>query len=276
MKTSPLPCILTIAGSDSGGGAGIQADLKTAAALGGYACTAVTAITVQNTQGVTDIYPVPATIVAGQIHAVMDDLRPAAIKTGMIPNADVAQVIAQALTAYPHIPVVIDPVIRSGTGRRLMDDPVKDILRHSLFPLATLVTPNTDEAAALTGYPVNTVTDMERAARQLLRAGCQAVLVKGGHLPGATIDHVLATADGEVLRISTPRIDSPHLHGTGCTLSAAIAILLAGKKSLYEAVTLAINFVQQAIEHGRELHIGKGSGPLHHFFHLQQPIRYGS
>ncbi len=257
------PVVLSIAGSDSGAGAGIQADLKTVSALGGYAATAITAITAQNTQGVQAVYPLPPEAVAKQIEAVMTDLQPDAVKIGMVQNAAIVGTIADSLQQYPVRHVVYDPVMISTSGRRLMDDDCLGAIRTQLFPLCSLLTPNLHEASLLTGQTLATVDDMERAALQLSQQYATAVLVKGGHLAGNQMCDVLC--DGErTTRHILEKVDSPNLHGTGCTLSSALATFLAYGLPLHEAVERAKNYVHCAIEKGRHLAIGQGNGPLEH------------
>lgn len=265
MKT--YPCVLTIAGSDCSGGAGIQADIKTISALGAYAASAITAITVQDTCGVTGIHPVPAAFIAGQVEAVMTDLHPQAVKIGMIGGAEAACAVADALLRHRPPFVVLDPVMVSTSGRRLMDDGALQTLCQRLVPASTLLTPNLKEAEALTGLRIQTPQDMERAARDLLRLGGEAVLLKGGHLEGDEMCDVLLTASCPTPYIYTaPRIDSPNTHGTGCTLSSAIATFLALGHDLPEAVGRAKTYVHQAIEAGKDIHTGHGHGPLNHLF----------
>lgn len=263
------PVVLSIAGSDCSGGAGIQADLKTISALGAYAATAITAITVQNTQGVRTVESVPAAIVGAQVAAVMDDLRPDAIKIGMLTDADVVRTLRSTLTAYPPCPVVLDPVMVSTSGRRLLAEEAVEALVDELFPLCTLVTPNLAEAAVLTGQPVGDTATMKQAARRLLGLGCKAVLLKGGHLAGQTATDVLDTGT-EVHLLDAAHIESRNTHGTGCTLSSAIATFIALGKPLPEAVAEAKYFVHTAIEAGRDVQAGEGNGPLNHLFAPQR------
>jgi hydroxymethylpyrimidine/phosphomethylpyrimidine kinase len=263
------PSVLTIAGSDSGGGAGIQADIKTISALGCYATSAITAVTVQNTLGVTAIHTIPAAIVQGQITAVMNDVQPMAVKTGMIPDKELVRTIAAALRTYPGIPLIIDPVMIASSGHALVKEEMITAMQQELFPLAVLVTPNLDEAAVLAGFPVRDVQEMKRAAKQILSLGCQAVLVKGGHLKSNQVYDVYLDITGQEQVLQAPYITSHNLHGTGCTLSAAIASLVARGNSLVTAVALAKQYISQAIEAGREAVTGQGHGPLNHFFQPQ-------
>lgn len=263
------PVVLSIAGSDCSGGAGIQADLKTISALGAYAATAITAITVQNTRGVSAVVPVPAACVGAQVAAVMDDLRPDAIKIGMLTDAEVIRTLRATLLACPPCPVVLDPVMVSTSGRRLLAEEAVEALVSELFPLCTLITPNLAEAAVLTRHPIENTTDMQQAARRLLGLGCKAVLLKGGHLAGQTATDVLDTGT-EVRLLDAAHIESPNTHGTGCTLSAAIATFVALGHPLPEAVAEAKAFVHTAIEMGRDVQAGEGNGPLNHLFAPQK------
>lgn len=256
--------ILSIAGSDCSGGAGIQADIKTISALGGYAAAAITAITVQNTLGVQDVHFASADLVGRQIVAVMDDLQPAAIKIGMTGNAEIINEIARILHQYSPRQVVFDPVMVSTSGRKLMADEAMAAICTKLIPEVSLVTPNLHETEVLLQRPVHSIDDMEQAARLLYEKYQCAFLVKGGHLNGNDMCDVLY--DGAELNLfNSPRIHSKNRHGTGCTLSSAIATFLAQGASLYEAVEQAKEYVSYAIEAGKDLHIGQGNGPLWHF-----------
>lgn len=256
--------VLSIAGSDSSGGAGIQADIKAISALGGYAATAITAVTVQNTMGVQTVHPVPAELVGAQIRAVMEDLHPDAVKIGMTGTVDVIREIARLLRLYAPRQVVFDPVMVSTSGHSLLADEAVGAIGALLMPSVSLVTPNLHEAAVLLGRSVHSVEDMEDAARSLYaKYGC-AFLLKGGHLPGREMCDVLYDGD-RLSRFSGRHIPSRNLHGTGCTLSAAIATLLAQGASLHDAVGQAKSYVTAAIEAGKDLHLGQGNGPLWHF-----------
>lgn len=262
------PIVLTIAGSDSGGGAGIQADLKTFHAFGVFGVTAVTAVTAQSTLGVSAVHPMPVEIVSAQIEAVLDDLPPSAVKTGMLATASVVSATARALSARGLDSYVLDPVMISTSGHRLLDEEARATLVEELLPLARVVTPNIHEAQALTGRRVGTVAEMRAAARSLVRIGASAALVKGGHLPGEEAVDVLW--DGRDERVwRRPRIQSPGGHGTGCTLSAAIAANLGLGTSLVSAAARAIGYVARAIEHAPAL--GRGLGPIDHFVPVDPP-----
>ncbi len=266
--------VLTIAGSDPSGGAGIQADLKTISALGSYGASAITAITVQNTRGVTGIHAVPPAYVRGQIDAVMNDICPDAIKIGMIDNSEIAEAIADAVCHYRPRHVVFDPVMVSTSGQKLINDDTIAMLRTRLFPLATLITPNLQEAETLLGRTIGTTAEMERAAADLLAFGSGAVLIKGGHLTGETVADVLHTAGGCPIIYNGSRVESKNTHGTGCTLSSAIATLLAQGLTLEGAVAGAKDYVAQAIASGAEVAIGGGHGPVNHLFNpLRMVIR---
>jgi hydroxymethylpyrimidine/phosphomethylpyrimidine kinase len=255
----PRPRALTIAGSDSGGGAGIQADLKTFSALGVFGMTAITAVTVQNTKGVSSFEEISPTTVAGQIRAVAGDIGVDAAKTGMLASAGIVEAVAEAVgeTRLPNL--VVDPVFVSKHGHPLLADDAVGALIRLILPLATLVTPNLSEAGGLAGLDVDTREDMRRAAGAILNLGSRAVLVKGGHLEGDRAADLFA--DGAVEEwIEAERIDTPHTHGTGCTLSAAITAHLARGASLPDAVRAGKAFVTEAIRHA--LPLGEGIGPV--------------
>ena len=256
--------VLSIAGSDSGGGAGIQADLKTFSALGCYGMTAITAITAQNTLGVSGIHGVPPAALRAQIRAVLDDIGADAIKIGMLHTPEVVGVVAQALDDYRIAHVVLDPVMVATSGDRLMAQETVQVLVQALFPRATLVTPNLDETALLLGRPITQAAEFDAAAHDLMALGAPAVLLKGGHLACDEIVDVLATRDGLAQRWATPRIASHNVHGTGCTLSSAIAAHLALGASLPQAVADARRYVLASIEAGAAVRTGAGHGPLNH------------
>lgn len=264
------PSVLTIAGSDCSGGAGIQADIKSISALGAYAASAITSITVQNTCGVTGIHPVPADYVEGQIEAVMTDIVPQAVKIGMIGDVAVVDAIARSLERFRPRYVVLDPVMVSTSGCELSKNEVVTAMKDRLMTYATVITPNLTEAEVLTGHTVRTVSEMKTAARELLALGCRAVLVKGGHLQGDVMCDVLQTADEEQPYLFTAsHVDSHNTHGTGCSLSSAIATYLALGESVPSAVRKAKDFVHQGIVSACDVHIGQGHGPINHFF---QPL----
>jgi len=260
------PRLLTIAGSDSGGGAGIQADLKTFAALGCYGMTAITAITAQNTRGVTAIQALPASLLAQQMDAVAQDIGVDAVKIGMLHNAEAVLAVAAAIRRHGWTRVVLDPVMVATSGDALMARETVAVLVRELFPLAAVVTPNLDEAALLLGRPVTREAGLEAAAADLLALGARAMLLKGGHLAGDELVDVLLEAGRPPLRLAGARIASGNTHGTGCTLSSAIACHLALGSSLADAVRLARDYVREAILHGADVQTGGGHGPLNHGF----------
>ena len=253
--------VLVIAGSDSGGGAGLQADVKTITMLGGHAATAVTAVTVQDTLGVHAIFPISPEVVRAQGLAVLADIGADALKVGMLGDAALVDIAAELIDAAGDAPAVIDPVMTAKGGASLASHAAVQALRERLIPRAALLTPNAPEAEALTGLSVQTPDDLRRAGEALLEAGARAVLVKGGHLPGARVVDVLLTPAGET-RFESGRIDSRHTHGTGCTLASAIAAHLARGRSLETAVERARDYVRGAILHAPGF--GAGHGPLHH------------
>jgi hydroxymethylpyrimidine/phosphomethylpyrimidine kinase len=263
-----IPVVLTIAGSDSSAGAGIQADLKAISANGGYGASVLTAITAQNTRGVTAAAEVDLGLIRAQADAVFTDLRVAAVKTGMLASVAVIETVAKVLRDYRPPYYVLDPVMVSKTGFPLLAPDAVGALREMLLPVATLVTPNVHEAEALTGIPVRTPAEAEAAGRRIVAAGATAVLVKGGHLKERRATDVLVTPEGVRVFPGEP-IDARHTHGTGCTYSAAIATQLALGRSLEEAIGRAKAYVTEAIRGG--LPIGQGIGPTDHFFYLRQP-----
>jgi hydroxymethylpyrimidine/phosphomethylpyrimidine kinase len=268
--TARIPVALTIAGSDSSGGAGIQADLKTFSAFGVYGACAVTALTAQNTVGVHGVHPVPPAFVVAQIDAVLSDLAVGAIKTGMLASAAIVEAVALRLLACREVPLVVDPVMIATSGDSLLAPEAIGALRKRLIPLATLITPNIPEAAALLGQP-EAVSEAQAAdqARALLTLGCMAVLLKGGHGSGAQSTDVLATGDG-VVAFVRPRVATSATHGTGCTLSAAIAALLASGATLETAVERAKSYVWAALQSGRDLRLGRGHGPVDHLYAIRR------
>ncbi len=267
--TSSLPRyarVLSIAGSDSGGGAGIQADLKTFAALGCYGMTAITAITAQNTQGVRGIHGIPPEMLQAQIDAVMQDIGADAIKIGMLHAPEIVHVVADAIRRYGITKVVLDPVMVATSGDKLIHDETAAVLVRELFPLATVITPNLDEAGWLIGRKIEAVSDMEAAAQALLDMGAPHVLLKGGHLPGEWVVDLLAGKDGLRKELGSQRIHTHNGHGTGCTLSSAIAAHMALGFDLVAAVESARTYIVGAIASGAQVHTGQGHGPLNHGF----------
>ncbi|MBN9089119.1 MAG: bifunctional hydroxymethylpyrimidine kinase/phosphomethylpyrimidine kinase [Reyranella sp.] len=254
--------VLIVAGSDSGGGAGIQADIKAVTAMGGFAATAITALTAQNTQGVHGVVPVEPAFIAQQIEVVLTDIGADALKTGMLHSAEVIDAVVAALKKHaPGAPLVVDPVMVAKGGHRLLLNEAETALRDRLLPMAALLTPNLPEAEVLAGFPVRVEADMKRAADKLLALGAKAVLMKGGHLEGDRVIDLLVH-DGKVERFEEARIQSRSTHGTGCTLASAIAAGLAQKMSLRDAVTRARAYVREAIASAPGY--GRGHGPLNH------------
>ncbi len=260
-----LKQVLTIAGSDSGGGAGIQADLKAMSANGVFALSVVTAVTAQNTTGVTAVHDVPAAIVEAQMDAVFDDFDVAAVKTGMLSSAGTASLVGRALRRrrVPHL--VVDPVMVSKSGQALLQADAADALKRDLIPLASVVTPNVHEAERLTGLTIRSLADARQAAKALHELGCRHVLLKGGHLPDRPATDLFY--DGRFFTLYPGEwIDTPHTHGTGCTFAAALTAHLALDTPLSAAIEKAKRYVTEAIRHS--LPIGHGHGPTHHFYFL--------
>lgn len=259
--------VLTIAGSDSGGGAGIQADLKTFAALGCYGMSAITAITAQNTRGVEGIFALPPDFVVSQIATVLTDIGADAVKIGMLFSAPLIAAVAQELKKYDFGSLVLDPVMVAQSGDRLLQDDAVEALRRHLLPMADVVTPNLPEAEVLSGRTLHTDTERQAAAREIAAGGCAAVLIKGGHDRDETSDDLLYLAGAKRFkRIAGRRITTANNHGTGCTLSSAIACRLARGDSTETAVERAKEYITGAIRAGAAYHIGSGSGPVHHFY----------
>lgn len=256
--------VLIIAGSDSGGGAGIQGDIKTVTSLNSYAATAITAITVQNTRTVEDVHGIPPATIAAQIRVVLEDIGADAIKTGMLHDADVIQAVVGALDAHgKNIPLIVDPVMISKSGASLLQEQAVAALKTKLLPRAFLITPNLPEAETLLGRKITSLDDMRVAARDLASFGSRAVLLKGGHMPSPTITDILW--DGTQLHEwQNPRLDTRHTHGTGCTLASAISSFIAQKAKLREAIEKARAYVQGALLHAPGL--GTGNGPLNHMW----------
>lgn len=261
------PIILSIAGSDCSGGAGIQADLKTISALGAYGATAITAVTVQNTKGVQAIHPIPPAYVKSQIEAVMDDILPDAIKIGMINDVEIVRVIVECILKYKPKHVVFDPVMISTSGCKLIEESAIEILTKELMPLSDLITPNLDEAEVLTGKKIPDIEVMKQAAKQLLTLGSKGVLIKGGHLIGEKVYDILQMKGYETPFIYVGNhIESNNVHGTGCTLSSSIATFLALGYNMPDAVEKAKEYVAGAIAAGKDVITGDGNGPLNHFY----------
>jgi hydroxymethylpyrimidine/phosphomethylpyrimidine kinase len=268
MTAHRTPIALTIAGSDSSGGAGIQADLKTFSALGVYGASAITALTAQNTQGVDDVMAVPPEFVLAQMRSIASDLAVKAIKIGMLATGPIIEAVADGLDEMPGVPVVLDPVMVATSGDPLLDEDAVDLLRTRLVPRADLITPNIREAAALLGEPVESREQwLEGRAERLLDLGAGAVLLTGGESMAETALDIFVDDDG-TQRLEAPRVHTENTHGTGCTLSSAIAAELAKGETLDKAVKIAKLYVTAAIIAADELDVGKGRGPVHHFHAL--------
>ena len=262
MNTQPIPKAMTIAGSDSGGGAGIQADLKTFAALGVYGASTLTAITAQNTVAVTAVHELPVALIAAQIDAVVTDIGVDAVKTGMLSSAAIVETVAAAVQRHALVNLVVDPVMIAKSGDALLRPEAVNALCDRLLPLAAVVTPNLPEAETLTGLSITTDADIRRAAEQIVGRGARAVVVKGGHRDGPAVDLFY---DGvRFQEFTAPRLDTRNTHGTGCTFAAALAAGLARGQDLIAAVAQAKDYVTEAIRHAYPL--GQGQGPLHHFY----------
>jgi len=268
-----VPKALTIAGSDSGGGAGIQADLKTFAAFGVYGCSVITAVTAQNTREVSAIEAVSPLLVQKQLEAVLSDIQPAAMKSGMLANAPIATSVAVTLRQFPRIPFVLDPVMVAKSGETLLNEEAVSVLRDQLIPLADLVTPNIPEAVVLTGKKLTCEDDFEWAAHAIVGMGAKAVLLKGGHRPPVASKSTggpqildLFVDGQQTLTVTGPLIETPHTHGTGCTLAAAIVAGLARNCALYESVLQARQYLTGSL--ASAFSVGHGTGPVHHFYDL--------
>lgn len=259
---------LTIAGSDNSGGAGIQADLKTFSALGCYGMSVITALTAQNTQGVRGIQDIPPAFIAQQIETILDDVGVDAIKIGMLFNTPVIEQVAECLRKIDGTPIVLDPVMFAKSGDRLLQEDAVSALRRELLPMATVLTPNIAEAAALLDRAIDSTEAMEQAARELCALGPQAVVVKGGNLTGSNSDDCLCIGGESIHWLKQKRIDTRNVHGTGCTFSSAIAAYLAQSLSVEEAVRQAKDYLTGALKAGAKLKLGKGKGPVLHFHQL--------
>ncbi len=259
--------VLTVAGSDSGGGAGIQADLKTFSALGCYGMSVITALTAQNTEGVTGIHPVPPSFVAEQMEAVFTDIGADAVKIGMLFSAELIETVARQLKKHHAKNIVLDPVMVAQSGDKLLQDQAVEAIREYLMPIADVVTPNLPEAEVLLNHELHCAEDMKAAARTLASHGSKSILIKGGHLKDNNIADVLyLTQEKRFVLLKSERIETLNNHGTGCTLSSAIASFLAKGDNTEAAVSKAKDYITEAIRAGAAYHIGQGHGPVHHFF----------
>ena len=261
--------ILTIAGSDSGGGAGIQADIKAISANGGFAMSVITSVTAQNTVAVTDAYDLPIPLIESQLDAVFSDFDVAGVKTGMLSSSSIVETVARKLETYNPEVIVVDPVMISKSKFPLLKAEAIDSLKNSIIPLATLLTPNIYEAELLTDKEIQTLDDAKSAAKTISELGCDAVLVKGGHLGHENAIDVLF-CEGKWSYFEAERVETQNTHGTGCTYASAIATHLADGKSLYEAIDVSKRYITNAIKHA--IDIGNGNGPTHHFYFIKPPI----
>jgi hydroxymethylpyrimidine/phosphomethylpyrimidine kinase len=262
-----IPVVLTIAGSDSGGGAGIQADIKAISATGSFACSVITAITSQNTQGVSAIFPIPLDHIESQLDAVFTDLKIVAVKIGMLADASIIKIVAKKMRHYQPKYLVIDPVMVATSGDLLLERSAISTLKETLIPLADIITPNLFEGAALTGKSVpQSEAEMNNMVTDLRALGAKAVLLKGGHLEQDENSNDLLIMQSSSELLSAKRFPTQNTHGTGCTLSSAIASYLAQGNNLHKAVYLGKQYISQAIAHADELDVGQGHGPVHHFF----------
>lgn len=273
MKKYIYPSVLTIAGFDGSGGAGIQADIKTISALGCFATSVLTALPIQNTTGVKSIHTIPFEVVEEQLHTVLDDIFPDAIKIGMVHSCELVNTIVGVLNTYPKTSIVFDPVMVATSGHKLIEDQTIRVIIEQLFPLADIITPNLDEAAVLAEMSIETVDEMYIAGEKIKALGCNSLLLKGGHLKSERLTSLYFTTDGQVHEYHSTKYDTNNTHGSGCTLSSAIASYIAQGKSFSEAVALAQDYVQQAIFNGKDVQTGKGNGPLNHFFNPQKLIK---
>jgi hydroxymethylpyrimidine/phosphomethylpyrimidine kinase len=271
---SDTPIVLTIAGSDSGGGAGIQADIKAMSATGSFACSVITAITSQNTQGVSAIFPIPLDHVSSQLDAVFSDLNVAAVKVGMLADSSIIKVVADKVKQFQPKHLVIDPVMVATSGDLLLEQSAISTLKEELIPLADIITPNLPEGAALTGKPVpESEADMQDMVEELRALGAKAVLLKGGHLEQNENSNDLLILPTSTTLISAKRFPTKNTHGTGCTLSSAIASYLAQGNDLTQAVELGKRYISEAIAHADQLDVGQGHGPVNHFYAGHADVR---
>lgn len=273
MKKYKYLSVLTIAGFDGSGGAGIQADIKTISALGCYATSVLTALPVQNTQGVRNIFPIPVEAVAEQIEAILDDIFPDAIKIGMVHTPELVETIVRTLGKYKKVPIVFDPVMVATSGHRLIEEETIQTIIEKLFPIADVITPNMDEAAILAKMEVKTLTEMQLAGEKIKTLSCKNILLKGGHQTTSKITTLFLDEEGQTHTFKTKKFETNNTHGSGCTLSSAIASYLAQGKSLLDAISMAQTYAYEAIKNGTDVQTGNGNGPLNHFFNPQKLIK---
>ena len=267
--------VLTIAGSDSGGGAGIQADIKTISAMGCFATSAITAVTVQNTLGVKAVHPVPLDILEGQIDAVLSDIGTDAIKIGMLYSLEVVNIVANMIEKYQVKNIVVDPVMVSTSGHRLIEENAIEVIQNRLMSLSRVITPNIPEAEILAGYKIEGEKDFEKVARLLSHNSGVSVLLKAGHLNGKyLVDYFYNAEDNTITKLPSRRIETPNTHGTGCTLSSALAAAIARGEDLTTAALSAKKYIEQAIISGAEYKIGNGYGPVNHGFNPIKTLSY--
>lgn len=267
--------VLTIAGSDSGGGAGIQADIKTISAMGCYATSAITAVTVQNTLGVKAVHPIPLDILEGQIDAVLSDIGTDAIKIGMLYSLEVVNIVANMIEKYQVKNIVVDPVMVSTSGHRLIEENAIEVIQNRLMSLSRIITPNIPEAEILAGYKIEGEKDFEKVARLLSHNSGVSVLLKAGHLNGKyLVDYFYNAEDNTITKLPSRRIETPNTHGTGCTLSSALAAAIARGEDLTTAALSAKKYIEQAIISGAEYKIGNGYGPVNHGFNPIKTLSY--
>lgn len=272
-KKYSYPSVLTIAGFDGSGGAGIQADMKTISALGCYATSVLTALPIQNTTGVKSIFNIPENVVGEQIDTILEDIFPDAVKIGMVHTSELVAVIVEKLSAFPNLSIVFDPVMVATSGHKLIEEQTIQTIIKKLFPLAAVITPNLDEASILANMKIETVEEMEIAGKKILDLGCKSVLLKGGHLKTEKLTSLYFTTDGKIERFHLTKFDTNNTHGSGCTLSSAIATYMAQGKPLKGSVRLGQEYIHKAILHGKDVEIGKGNGPVNHFFNPQKLIK---
>ncbi|WP_209403409.1 bifunctional hydroxymethylpyrimidine kinase/phosphomethylpyrimidine kinase [Pseudozobellia sp. WGM2] len=273
MKKYSYRSVLSIAGFDGSGGAGIQADIKTTSALGCYSTSVLTALPVQNTTGVQSIYPIPTKAISEQIESIFDDIFPDAVKIGMVHTSELVETIVSSLKKYKKVPLVFDPVMVATSGHKLIEDATIDIIIEKLIPLADVITPNLDEASILAEMPIDNVEDMYKAGEMIQKLGVHSLLLKGGHLKTDKLTSLYFSEDGKVHEFHFEKFETNNTHGSGCTLSSAIASFLARGESLLEAIESGQNYVHQAILNGKDVRVGGGNGPLNHFYNPQQLIK---